>query len=58
LRGRIQFFAFDPNDANVLYAKSIGLWRSKDAGVTWSLVYPDPHEVRGIEMHGIMRPRS
>jgi photosystem II stability/assembly factor-like uncharacterized protein len=52
LRGRIHFFAFDPNDAKVLYANSIGLWRSKDGGVTWSLVYPPPHEVLGIEMHG------
>ena len=52
LRGRIRFFAFDPNDAKVLYAKSIGLWRSPDAGITWSLIYPDPREVTGIEMHG------
>jgi len=52
LRGRIRFFAFDPRNANVLYAKSIGLWRSADAGVTWSLLYPDPREVTGIEMRG------
>ncbi len=52
LRGRIRFFAFDPKDPKVLYAKSVGLWRSVDAGVTWSLVYPDPKEVRGIEMQG------
>jgi photosystem II stability/assembly factor-like uncharacterized protein len=52
LRGRIRFFAFDPVNAKVLYAKSIGLWRSADAGITWSLIYPDPREVTGIEMHG------
>jgi hypothetical protein len=52
LRGRIGFFAFDPNNANVLYAKSIGLWRSPDAGITWSLIYPDPRDVTEIEMHG------
>jgi photosystem II stability/assembly factor-like uncharacterized protein len=52
LRGRIRFFAFDPRNTKVLYAKSIGLWRSTDAGITWSLIYPDPREVTGIEMHG------
>jgi len=52
LRGRIRFFAFDPHDAKVLYAKSIGLWRSQDAGLTWSLIYPDPREVAGVELHG------
>lgn len=52
LRGRIRFFAFDPKNPKVLYAKSMGLWRSQDAGITWSLVYPDPREVTGIEMRG------
>ena len=52
LRGRIRFFVFDPKNARVLYAKSIALWRSVDAGQTWSLVYPDPRETIGIEMHG------
>ncbi len=52
LRGRIRFFAFDPKNAKVMYAKSIGLWRSGDAGITWSLIYPNPREVTGIEMRG------
>jgi photosystem II stability/assembly factor-like uncharacterized protein len=52
LRGRIRFFAFDPKNANILYAKSIGLWRSADAGTTWSLLYPDPKQVIGIEARG------
>src|ERR1700733_3757335 len=26
LRGRVRFFVFDPHDANVIYAQSIGLW--------------------------------
>src|SRR5258708_1142896 len=52
LRGRIRFFAFDPNDAKVLDGKSSGLWRRQDEGIPWSLIYPDPREVTGIEMHG------
>jgi photosystem II stability/assembly factor-like uncharacterized protein len=35
-------YAFDPNDANVIYAASSALWRSDDAGVTWNLVFPNP----------------
>src|SRR5258708_11839989 len=48
LRCLLRFFTFDPANPNVLYAKSIGLWRSPDAGITWSLIYPDPREVTGI----------
>ena len=50
LRGRVRFFAFDPHDANVIYAASIGLWRSADAGHTWQLVYPNPKSITGIVM--------
>jgi photosystem II stability/assembly factor-like uncharacterized protein len=52
LRGPIRFFAFDYKNPRILYAKSIGLWCSKDAGTTWSLVYPDPKTVVRSEMHG------
>jgi photosystem II stability/assembly factor-like uncharacterized protein len=52
LRGRVRFFALDPRDPKVVYAKSIGLWRSMNAGVTWSLIYPDPADVTEIQMHG------
>jgi photosystem II stability/assembly factor-like uncharacterized protein len=48
LRGRVRFFAFDPHDANVIYAQTIGLWRSSDDGHTWQLLYPDPKIVTGI----------
>jgi photosystem II stability/assembly factor-like uncharacterized protein len=52
LRGRIRFFAFDPRNPRIIYAKSIGLWRSTDAGARWELVYPDPKLVSGMVMHG------
>lgn len=49
LHGRVTFFVFDPKDADVIYAKSAGLWRSVDGGVRWKLVYPDPAKVTGLE---------
>lgn len=48
LRGRVRFFAFDPHDASVIYAASVGLWRSADAGRTWQLAYPNPKSITGI----------
>ena len=50
LRGTVRFFAFDPVDPGTIYASTIGLWRSTDGGKTWSLVFPDPQSVTGIEM--------
>jgi hypothetical protein len=50
LRGRSSLFVFDPVDPKVLYARSIGLWRSTDQGDTWKLVVPDPATVTGIAM--------
>jgi hypothetical protein len=41
------FQLFDPVDANVIYVKTIGLWRSIDGGDTWNLVHPDPDLVAG-----------
>src|SRR5437762_736958 len=40
LRGVVRFFVFDPQERNVMYAQADGLWRSRDRGDTWSLVYP------------------
>lgn len=48
LRGRSRFFLFDPSDPRVLYAQSFGLFRSADAGRTWSLLHPDPATITGI----------
>src|SRR5690606_22374277 len=50
LRGRARFFRFDPNDADVIYVQTIGLWRSDDAGRSWNLVYPRPEAVSEIGM--------
>jgi hypothetical protein len=47
LRGRVQFYLFDPVDPNVIYVATIGLWRSTDRGNTWRLVYPAPSSVTG-----------
>ncbi|HLV78971.1 MAG TPA: hypothetical protein VKT32_01780 [Chthonomonadaceae bacterium] len=52
LRGRVSFFAFDPCAPDTLYANAIGLWRSDDAGQTWSLVTPDPSKVKGLTLAG------
>ncbi len=38
----VDSFAFDPGDPSVIYATSGGVWRSRDAGRTWQLVFPDP----------------
>lgn len=51
LRGVVDFFVFDPSDAKTMYAHATGLWRSIDNGEHWTLVYPDPSSVRGIEMN-------
>ena len=37
-------FAFDPKDKDVIYATTAALWRSRDAGRTWTMVYPDPDQ--------------
>lgn len=50
LRGVPRFFVFDPSNANILYTRTTGLWRSSNAGTTWELVYPDPMTVTGISM--------
>jgi len=52
LRGTVRFFVFDPLYANVIYAQSIGLWRTTDAARSWRLVYPSPADVTGVEMTG------
>jgi photosystem II stability/assembly factor-like uncharacterized protein len=46
----VESFAFDPKDAKVIYAATGALWRSEDAGRTWSMVFPDP--ARNTVEHG------
>jgi photosystem II stability/assembly factor-like uncharacterized protein len=50
LGGTTRFFEWDPNDAKVVYAGNIGLFRSGDAGKTWSLLYPARGDVSGYDM--------
>ena len=50
LRGVVRFFVFDPQDPKVLYAQADGLWRSRDSGDTWNLVYPKASSVKEIKM--------
>jgi photosystem II stability/assembly factor-like uncharacterized protein len=50
LRDVVRFFVFDPMDPKTIYAGTQALWRSTDAGETWSLLYPKPSTIRGIHM--------
>ena len=50
LRGVVDFFAFDPQDAKTMYAHATGLWRSTNGGEAWNLVYPDPAAIKGVKM--------
>src|SRR5437660_9536057 len=50
LRGVVEFFVFDLNDKNVIYAQATGLWRSSDNGETWKLVYPRASAIKAIKM--------
>jgi photosystem II stability/assembly factor-like uncharacterized protein len=50
LQGRVRFFAFDPQSADVIYAGSVGLWRSTNGGGTWNLIYPNPAKVTGMQL--------
>src|SRR5690606_39114543 len=52
LKSPVDFFVFDPNDSNTVYANGIGLFRSTDRGHTWSLFYPQPQDVAGIVSQG------
>jgi photosystem II stability/assembly factor-like uncharacterized protein len=42
LRSGVSTFAFDPGDPKVIYAGNEALWRSRDNGRSWSMVFPDP----------------
>jgi photosystem II stability/assembly factor-like uncharacterized protein len=51
LRGVVDFFVFDPLDAKTMYAHATALWRSRDAGEHWDLVYPIPSSVKSVKMN-------
>ena len=52
LRGPVKYFVFDPSDSNIVYAKSIALFKSTDHGNTWNILYPAPDEINGIVAKG------
>lgn len=52
LSSMVRFFVFDPIDPDVVYARSIALFKSTDKGNTWSLFYPKPSEIEGIASKG------
>ena len=52
LRGVTRFFVLDPLDANIIYAANDGLYRSRDKGNTWELIYPDPKNVERVIIFG------
>jgi len=45
-------YAFDPNDANVIYAGNTALWRSEDQGKSWEMILPDPRKKTTVHMRG------
>lgn len=52
LRGPVRYFVFDPSDPDIVYAKSIALFKSSDRGKTWNIIYPGPDEIKGIVARG------
>jgi photosystem II stability/assembly factor-like uncharacterized protein len=52
LLGPVKYFVPDPVDPDVVYAKSIALFKSTDRGNTWNIVYPGPSEIEGVISKG------
>jgi len=52
LHGMVRFYVFDPLDSKTIYANSLGLFKSIDAGNTWKLLYPAPNEINGLISRG------
>jgi len=52
LSSQVSYFVYDPINPNVMYANSIGLFKSTDKGNTWTLFYPKMAEVNGIVSRG------
>jgi hypothetical protein len=52
LLGPVKYFVFDPVDSNVVYAKSIALFKSTDRGKTWNITYPVASEIKGVVSKG------
>ena len=52
LRAVVNDFEFDPGDSATVYAATSALYRSRDKGRAWELVYPSPSAVTGERMVG------
>ena len=52
LRGVARFIVLDPVNSNILYVATEGLYRSRDKGKTWELVYPKPDDVAKVLISG------
>jgi len=52
LRGVARFIVLDPLNSNILYVATGGLYRSRDKGKTWELIYPMPGEVARVVISG------
>lgn len=52
LHGSVDYYVFDPNDPNTVYANSIALFKSTDKGNTWSILYPASDEITGVVSKG------
>src|SRR3954464_6897686 len=50
LRGVVHFFVFDPSLPHVIYADNDNLWRSRDDGETWTMIWPRPSSIQAISM--------
>src|SRR3954470_17226046 len=50
LRGVVRFFVFDPSLPHVIYAENDNLWRSRDDGETWTMIWPRPSSIQAISM--------
>jgi photosystem II stability/assembly factor-like uncharacterized protein len=47
LKSRQYAYAFDPHDTDTLWVGTSGLFRSRDNGGTWQLIFPDPARLKG-----------
>jgi photosystem II stability/assembly factor-like uncharacterized protein len=52
LRGVVRFFVADPRDSNIVYAATDSLYRSRNKGKTWELIYPGPNDLSKLVISG------
>lgn len=50
LGSSIRFFEWDPNNSKVVYAGANALYRSTDAGNSWTRLYPAARDISAVEM--------